>query len=66
MKLNLRNSSAVREATYANSTLTVTLQSGRTYAYQSVPSSVVEEFVNAPSVGKFYSQQIRKYSSSEL
>lgn len=56
------DSSWITGAEYDETTgdLTV-LMNGREYTHHGVPPEVVEEFVQAPSKGQFYNQQIKSY-----
>lgn len=46
-----------------NLTLEVTFRSGGTYRYSGVSQAVYQELLNAPSHGKFFTQNIKgKYS----
>lgn len=63
------NSSLVRGFGYIadSQKLTVSLTNDRCYLYHNVPASVVTEFANAPSAGKFFNQNIRnKYDWAEF
>jgi hypothetical protein len=59
MTLTLVNSTAIRAIGYDGSTLTVEFHSGRIYDHPNVPYDVYVEFMNAPSLGEFYSRHIR-------
>lgn len=49
------------------SLLLVTFKSGKVYAYQGVPESVVADFVGASSKGSFFSGNIRNnFPASEI
>lgn len=53
-------SSLIREASYDTSrrTLTVVLNSGRSYTYQNVDQSVYQGLVSAESAGRFFNRNI--------
>jgi hypothetical protein len=59
MTLTSVNSSAIRAVGYDGYTLTVEFHSGRIYDHPGVPYFVYMEFMNAPSLGEFYSRHIR-------
>jgi hypothetical protein len=55
------DSSWIRTVTYASdATLTVRLRSGAVYRYFTVPRSILEEFLAAPSKGTYFTQRIRQ------
>lgn len=58
-ELILVNSSDTRAVGYDGHTLTVEFHSGRKYDHPNVPYDVYEAFMNAPSLGEFYSRHIR-------
>lgn len=46
-------------------TLFVEFKSGKVYMFQDVPGDVVQDFQDSPSIGRYFSQNIRgKYISS--
>jgi hypothetical protein len=53
------NSSAIRAVGWAGGILTVEFHNGRIYDHPGVPYSVYVEFLNAPSLGAYYSRFIR-------
>lgn len=55
------NSTFLKEATYDNSsrTLTVVFNNGRTYSYQNVDQSVYDGLINARSSSRFFGSEIR-------
>ena len=58
--LILVNSEAIRAVGYDGYTLTVEFtRSDTIYDHPNVPYSVYVEFMNAPSLGEFYSRHIR-------
>jgi hypothetical protein len=59
MTLILVNSSAIRAVGYDGYTLTVEFHSGRIYDHPGVPYQVYREFINASSMGAYYSHYIR-------
>jgi hypothetical protein len=55
------DSSWIRTVTYASdATLTVRLRSGAVYRYFTVPRSILEGFLAAPSKGAYFTQRIRR------
>ena len=60
MKTFTARSSFIEEISYDEDRqiLTVTVK-GRQYTYYRVPASVVEDFVNAPSQGRYYGAYIK-------
>jgi len=57
--LILVNSSAIRAVGFDGYTLTVEFHSGRIYDHPNVPYPVYVEFMNARSLGEYYSKHIR-------
>lgn len=56
----LIDSSWIRSVTYASdATLTVHLRSGTVYRYFTVPRSILEGLLTAPSKGAYFTQRIR-------
>ena len=54
------DSSWIRSVTYASdATLTVRFHSGAVYRYFTVPRSLLEDFLTAPSKGAFFTHRIR-------
>ena len=54
------DSSWIRTVTYASdATLTVRFRSGAVYRYFTVPRSILEGFLAAPSKGAYFTQRIR-------
>jgi hypothetical protein len=54
------DSSWIRSVTYASdATLTLRFRSGAVYRYFTVPRSILEGFLTAPSKGAFFTQRIR-------
>lgn len=53
------NSSAIRAVGYDGYTLTVEFHSGRVYDHPGVPHFVYHDFMNARSMGRYYSHHIR-------
>ena len=54
------DSSWIRTVTYASdATLTVRFRSGAVYRYFTVPRSILEAFLTAPSNGAYFTQRIR-------
>lgn len=54
------DSSWIRSVTYASdATLTVRFRSGAAYRYFTVPRSILEGFLAAPSKGAFFTHRIR-------
>ena len=54
------DSSWIRSVTYASdATLTVRFRNGAVYRYFTVPRSVLEGFLTAPSKGAFFTHRIR-------
>lgn len=53
-------SSLIREASYDTSsrTLTVVLNTGRSYTYQNVDQSVYQGLISADSAGRFFNKNI--------
>lgn len=55
------DSSWIRTVTYASdATLTVRFRSGAVYRYFTVPRSILDTFLAAPSKGAFFTQRIRR------
>jgi hypothetical protein len=55
------DSSWIRTVTYASdATLTVCFRSGAVYRYFTVPRSILEGFLAAPSKGAYFTQRIRR------
>lgn len=55
------NSSLIRSVTYGtNATLTVNFHSGAVYRYFTVPRSILEAFLAAPSKGTYFNRHIRE------
>jgi hypothetical protein len=55
------DSSWIRTVTYASdATLTVRFRSGAVYRYFTVPRSILEGFLAAPSKGAYFTQRIRR------
>ena len=60
MTLIAVNSSAIEAVGYDGYTLGVKFHtSDEVYEHRGCPSSLFEEFINAPSMGAFYNQHIR-------
>ena len=57
-------SSAIREIRYDEDlrNLTITFRSGGKYDYPEVPKYEVEGLIKAESAGKYFNQNIKKYS----
>lgn len=55
------NSTTILGIDYENGELTVYFRNGKHYVYHDVPEYVFEQFINAPSKGKFYNQYIKNY-----
>lgn len=53
------DSSAIRAVGYDGHTLTVEFHTGRIYDHPGVPYYVYVEFMNAASLGNYYSRHIR-------
>ncbi|MGD1088345.1 MAG: KTSC domain-containing protein [Verrucomicrobiota bacterium] len=53
------NSSAIRAVGYDGYTLTVEFHNGHIYDHPGIPYAVYVEFMNAPSLGHYYNQNIR-------
>ena len=53
------NSSAIAAVGYDGYTLTVEFRNGHIYDHPGVPNSVYREFMNASSMGAYYSHHIR-------
>jgi hypothetical protein len=54
------DSSWIRSVSYASdATLTVRFRSGAVYRYVTVPRSILEGFLTAPSKGAFFTHRIR-------
>ena len=53
------NSSAIAAVGYDGYTLSVEFHTGRIYDHPGVPYSVYWEFMNASSMGQYYSRYIR-------
>jgi hypothetical protein len=54
------DSSWIRSVSYAsNATLTVRFRNGAVYRYFTVPRSILEGFLTAPSKGAFFTHRIR-------
>ena len=54
------DSSWIRSVTYASdATLTVRFRRGTVYRYFTVPRSILEEFLAAPSNGAYFTHRIR-------
>lgn len=54
------DSSLIRTVTYAaDATLIVRFRSGAVYRYFTVPRSILEAFLTAPSKGAYFTQHIR-------
>lgn len=54
------DSSWIRSVTYASdATLTVRFRSGAVYRYFTVPPSILEGFLTAPSKGAYFTHRIR-------
>jgi hypothetical protein len=63
------NSSHIADVAYneADQTLIVTWKNGRRYEYTNVPKNLYEEFLSAPSQGKFFNENIRNnYEFQEI
>jgi hypothetical protein len=59
--MSLVNSSAIQSIEFDELTnrLQITFASGKTYTYYSVPRSVYERLLRAPSKGTFFNQHIK-------
>jgi hypothetical protein len=53
------NSSAIRAVGYDGYTLVVIFHNSGRYDHPGVPEYVFHEFMNAPSLGRYYSRNIR-------
>ena len=53
------DSSVIREIAFDNGTLTVKFIQNRTYYFPNIPYSLFEDFINAPSKGKFFNEHIK-------
>jgi len=65
MHVDFERSSLIRAIDYDSTTLTlkVELVSGKVYSYGGVPRSVVVEFANAPSPGRYWNAEVKgRYS----
>lgn len=60
MKLNLKDSSNIKGATYVGTQLTVEFHNGSKYLYLGVTSDVIAKWVQAESVGKAFNLLIKK------
>jgi len=58
------NSSHVKEATWEGGILLVTFKGGERYEYYDVPSSILQEWLAAPSAGKFLNAEIKSQFES--
>jgi hypothetical protein len=55
------DSSWIRSVSYASdATLTVRLRNGAVYRYFTVPRSILEGFLTAPSKGAFFTHRIKR------
>jgi hypothetical protein len=55
------DSSLIRSVTYGtDATLTVRFHSGAVYRYFTVPRSILEAFLTAPSKGTYFNRHIRE------
>lgn len=54
----VKDSSAIAEIRWASWKLTVVFHKSGSYSYHQVPFSLAQEFVKAPSKGKFYNTKI--------
>ena len=55
------DSSWIRTVTYASdASLTVRLRNGAVYRYFTVPRSILDEFLAAPSKGAYFTPRIRR------
>lgn len=52
-------SEAIHSVGYDGHNLFVKWKSGKTYVHKNVPQHVAEQFLNAPSKGKFHASNIR-------
>ena len=62
----LLNSTNIHEIIYqpASRTLEIYFHSGHAYCYAGVPSRIFQEFLEAPSAGRFYNRRIKgQYTS---
>jgi hypothetical protein len=59
------NSSNINSVGFENGILEVEFVSGSVYRYFDVPQEVFESLVNAPSVGKFFNENIRSIYGHE-
>jgi hypothetical protein len=60
MTLTAVNSSAIEAVGYDGNTLAVKFHTiNEVYEHCGFPSSLFEEFINAPSMGRFYNENIR-------
>lgn len=53
------NSSVISDFKYEDGILLIKFQSGSAYVYANVPENVVDELMNADSIGCYFSQFIR-------
>jgi hypothetical protein len=61
MELKPVNSSNLRKIGYdpATNILIIVFNSGSTYEFQNIPPDLYEDLINAPSIGTFFSKNIR-------
>jgi len=59
MEMNPVNSSAIRAVGYDGYTLRVKVHSGRVYDHPNVPAHVYHGLMQASSMGRYYSDNIR-------
>ena len=53
------NSSNLNKVEYDGKDLYVTFKSGGTYRYDSVPRSIFEGFITAPSAGRYFHMNVK-------
>ena len=68
IRLNKKvDSSAISEISWEDDKLTIEFNSGQTYAYDGISKEMAEDFINAPSVGRYFQKNIKdKYSFTQL
>ena len=57
--INKTDSEAIAIAEFNDGNMTIKFRGGKRYNYKNVPVNTFTEFVNAPSLGKFFSTHIR-------
>jgi hypothetical protein len=67
--MTLVESSTIKSVDYVTKTKTLIVEfhSGRTYHYSKVPQTVLEEFLNSDSKGRYFNQKILgKYEATRM